>query len=297
MMKKNVPEAFENAVASFYGAKGGNAESPVWLCGLEWGERWSTEHPREPGFYRKDYSPEAWSLSQDVVKRYMAEPSVDAKKGRPSGNRFYQMQVGLVHAIVSDTDEGRPAEWVDKFGFFSKGRYGLSLNAFPVSLKGGPGEEKRWKEDKVLLVHEELGRAVSFAEWTGIATFAGYRKWCVATRRKVFSMFRREYHPAIIYCSGAHETKNFFDIWTDENDWDAQGGAFKGIHFRGNYLWLSNGPDKNSTLLAVGPSFGSQNGLDSHDKCWWLGRTLRRLCDEKFNDGGAWLQRERFMPQ
>lgn len=34
---QNVPVEFKRMVESFYGCTAGNINSPIWLCGLEWG--------------------------------------------------------------------------------------------------------------------------------------------------------------------------------------------------------------------------------------------------------------------
>ncbi len=298
-MCKKIPEGFVEAVASFYGSNGGDATNPVWLCALEWGGGYNAEKPAEPDFRRvSDIS----SIEPEEVKNWLAADWDGDGKGRSGGSAFHRTQVILLKAIISGTIEvgkADPYQWVDQYKFFSKGHYGLSLNAFPVSMPDRQTAARRWIEDKVLLM-PETGEVMSFAEWTGISTFQDYLTWCVSLRRKVFSAFRRKHHPAVIYCGGKSESARFFDIWTDELDQDTEYGRFE---FDGTvtkmefqYRWLNNGPDVNPTLLAVGPFFGSKYGLSSYDDCLECGVKLHQLCNARFNDGGAWLQKERFMP-
>lgn len=47
-MAKVIPENFRQAAASLYGCNGGNPESPIWLCALEWGGGYSQEKPIDP---------------------------------------------------------------------------------------------------------------------------------------------------------------------------------------------------------------------------------------------------------
>ncbi len=52
MAMREIPKSFTEAAGSLYGLNGGNPESPVWLCGLEWGGGYKLEKPEEPDFYQ-----------------------------------------------------------------------------------------------------------------------------------------------------------------------------------------------------------------------------------------------------
>lgn len=291
-----IPESFEAAASSLYGINGGNPESPVWLCGLEWGGGYKQEEPEEPDFSQEDES-DIQTLEPETVKKYLAGDFQGNGAGRPGGSAFYRSQIALLKAII-DGDFGKddPYTWVDEYGFFSKNRYGFSLNAFPVSMKGRTDGSRSWIEDKVLKVGD---RILSFSEWTGIPTFQEYLDWCVKQRNKVFCTFRKKYHPAVIYCGGKSEARRFFDVWADEGDQDAGNGQFEFdgtvTKMRFEYCWLNN-EGFNPTLLVVGPFFGGQYGLNSYDDILECGQNIRRICDARFNDGGAWLQRDKFIP-
>ncbi|MCM1512214.1 MAG: hypothetical protein NC112_03765 [Oxalobacter formigenes] len=297
-MAKEIPENFRQAAASLYGYNGGNLESPIWLCALEWGGGYSPEKPEDPadqekGFFA-DFEPEP--ISPQTLKGFIKGDWNGDGRGRQGGSAFYRVQVGLLKAIIdAGAYDGKdPAEWVDAFRFFDKGCYGLSLNAFPVSMSGRSSAWQYWYESKVLKVGGEL---LSFAEWTGIDTFYQYLDWVIETRRETFCAFRRKYRPAIIYCGGKGEAHRFFQLWTDGQDKDAEKGELHIGRFKSRYYWLNNGEKHHPTLLVLGYFFGSAPyALNSYEDIFQHGKALRELCDDKFNDGGAWLQREKFMP-
>lgn len=291
-----IPENFEAAASSLYGNNGGNPESPIWVCGLEWGVGYSPEEPKEPNFWSEN---DIFPIEPETMKAWIKGDFDEDGIGRPGGSAFYRIQVALLKAII-DGDFGKkvdPYTWMDEYGFFSKGRYGLGLNAFPVSMRNRTIAWESWTNDKVLKVD---GRILSFAEWTGIPDFNAYREWCAGLRQKAFCSLRRQYHPAVIYCGGKNEANYFFRMWTDEADKNAESGrfAFKGsaTEMEFQYRWLDNGANKQATLLVVGPFFGGAYGLTSYDDILECGQNIRRMCDERFNDGGAWLQKDKFIP-
>ena len=292
---REIPKSFTEAAGSLYGLNGGNPESPVWLCGLEWGGGYKLEKPEEPDFYQDN---DVLPVEPETVKAWLKGDFDEDGTGRPGGSAFYRVQVALLKAIVDgDLGKGDPYTWMDEYKFFSKGCYGLGLNAFPVSMRNRATAWKNWTNDKVLKVD---GRILSFAEWTGIPDFGAYRDWCAGLRQKAFCSLRRQYHPAVIYCGGKDDADYFFRMWADEADKNAESGtfAFQGstteMEFR--YRWLDNSANEQTTLLVVGPFFGGPYGLNSYDDILDCGQTIRRMCDAHFNDGGAWLQRDKFIP-
>lgn len=179
---KKIPESFVAAVSSLYGNNGGNPESPVWLCGLEWGGGYKPEAPKEPDFFEDN---EVFPIEPATMKARLKGDFNEDGTGRPGGSAFYRVQIALLKAIVDGDfgEECNPYKWIDEFGFFSKGCYGFGLNAFPVSMKGRDTARENWRNDKVLKVD---GQILSFAEWTGIPDFDEYRDWCAGLRQKVF---------------------------------------------------------------------------------------------------------------
>lgn len=299
-MAKVIPEIFRQAAASLYGCNGGNPESPIWLCALEWGGGYSTTEPEDPEDPEKGFA--AWAepveaIKPETLKGWIKGDFNGDGRGRRGGSAFWRVQVSLLKAIIDAgvDDKKDPSEWVDAYRFLDEGRYGLSLNAFPVSMAGRTSAWKRWREDKVLKVGED---SLSFSEWTGFDTFYQYLDWVVETRRETFCAFRRRYRPAIIYCGGKSDANRFLQVWTDEQDKNAEKGELEIGRFKSLYYWLDNGKNHHPTLLVLGYFFGSSPyALSSYDAIFQHGKALRELCDKKFNDGGAWLQKGKFRPK
>ena len=243
------------------------------------------------------FSVETAAIEPEVLKGWIRGDWNGDGRGRPGGSAFYRVQVSLLKAIIDAgvDDKKDPYEWVDIYRFLDKGCYGFSLNAFPVSMAGRTSAWKHWVENKVLKVD---GKLLSFAEWTGIDTFYQYLDWVVETRRETFCALRRKYRPAIIYCGGRSDANRFLRIWTDEKDKNAEKGELNLGRFNSTYYWLDNGENHHPTLLVLGYFFGSSPyALGSYQAVFEHGKALYELCNEKFNDGGAWLQRERFLPE
>lgn len=304
-MAKDIPENFRQAAASLYGINGGNPASPIWLCALEWGAGYSKEEPVDPkdpgkGFFA-DF--ETAAIEPEVLKGWIRGDWNGNGRGRRGGSAFWRVQVSLLKAIIDagvddrkeHYDKKKPYEWVDIYRFLDKGCYGFSLNAFPVPMAGRTSAWKHWRENKVLKVGGEL---LSFAEWTGMDTFYQYLDWVVETRRETFCALRRKYRPAIIYCGGKSDANHFLQLWTDEQDKNAEKGELHIGRFKSAYYWLDNEEKHHPTLLVLGYFFGSAPyALNSYEDVFLHGKALRELCDKKFNDGGGWLQREKFMPE
>lgn len=126
------------------------------------GGGYKQEEPEKPDFFPEDES-DMQTSEPETVKKYLAGDFQGNGAGRPGGSAFYRSQIALLKAII-DGDFGRddPYTWVDEYGFFSKNRYGFSLNAFPVSMKGRTDGSRSWIEDKVLKAGD---RILSFSEY------------------------------------------------------------------------------------------------------------------------------------
>lgn len=298
-MTSMLPQNFIDAMASFYGAGGGNPASPIWLCGAEWSGGFDPagpagqSDPEDEFFAVNELSP----IKPEKMKQFLKGDWSGTGNSCPGGSAFYRTQVRLLKAIIDPEgyryDAQAPYDWVDEYQFFNKDGYGLSLNAFPVAMKGRTkAPDRRWREHKVLKVQ---GKLLSLAEWTGIPDFEAYQNKCAAIRNRIFCALRRKYQPPLIYCGGydasQQNTSHLLQIWTDEQDKYVLRLFPTKLEFA--YRWLNNGENKAPTLLVVGYFFGNQR-LNSKRYILECGRELRFLCEREL--GKAWLRKEAFFP-
>lgn len=282
-----IPKELKNITTSFFGANGGSLDNPIWLCGLEWGGGYSEEEYLVPENLQGD---SVTSITVEELKAFLV------KRGRS----FFRSQIALLHAITANSEDRKHVRARacidDGFHFFCKDNYGVSLNAYPISMKARSTSQVDWERKVVQLQKNSV--PLSLRDWTSFDTFDDYKTWCTLQRASVFSNARLQYSPAIVYCGGIGEKRNFYRIWANQDYKEPEGTInFSEKCSPAEYWWLDNGQGRQETLLVIGPFFVNRYGLNSYEKCWNLGRSLRNICFERFKDNGAWLQEDLYMPR
>ncbi|WP_345848455.1 hypothetical protein [Shewanella algae] len=173
-----VTQKFKNMALSFYGCDGGNLNSTVWTCGLEWGGgyenneipeselkalklwSWDTDGETVAGCLRHQYNQKlAWFFS------YLYGWNVDDYKNESIKNKL----------------------------FCSEGT-GFKMNAFPISFKN----------------RDSVSWSQKIKEQTGIDSFQVYKEWCIENRGKHFHNLIQKHNPQIVLCTGISSSNEFF---------------------------------------------------------------------------------------
>ena len=295
-------------VVSYAGLNGGDPKSPVWLCGLEYGNSLLESVP--PPLSEKDF---VWNndTDHDYFTPKMAEDWVmarwDGVHGRPGGCSFYRSQFGILTALIENTasaDELTASRYAaGKYEYLGENRLGYSCNLSPIGMSNRKNAEAEWNQSGVIQV-KEYDHPVSMAEWTGFKHYANvdpnhpedsFMPWCVRVRSPLFVALRRKYAPKVIYCGGFTVAfEEFCELWSGQKSAELALKTEDVSGLKCSYAWLDNGPDKQPTLLMIGPFFTNQYGLNSYDKCWSLAKAIRTLIEEKLGQDALRLQK--FLP-
>lgn len=295
---------FKSYVASYAGLNGGDPESPVWFCALEWGGGFANGgkvvNASEFTGDALDFDYLTKTTAENLLlARWHGEPT------RPGGSAFYRSQYGIATALIENPPEAklltRARQAVSKYEFMGKHRLVYSLNLSPISMSCRSKAEGEWRKPALVKVpeHDEL---TSFAEWTGFKHYAAtsdpeesFVPWCAIVRSPLFVELRRKYAPAVIYCGGWSVAFNEFCVlWTGKS---REQLAFETEAISGlgcNFIWLENGEGKRPTLLMIGPFFCNRYGLNSYKKFWAVAKAIRHLTEKTLGKEG--LQFKKFIP-
>lgn len=281
-------ENFTKLVESFYGSTVGNIQSPVWLCGLEWGGGYDPETPileseLEP-YGMEDL--QATSL-QDFIDSFWAAKSP-----------FCRNTMKLLCELYNCTDPkekasyGQNWETWEKLGIVGSNGLALILNAYPISFENRSVAGKSWDKYKIRTAGDELN-PISLSEWTGIENFEKYLGVVVERRSKIYANERKSRSPKLIICFGIQHQEAFFKLWGVE-------GEYAELEFNFDKpfdptLQSAQLPTPNcfatwadDTLVAVVPFPSGSNGLNSDDRIKNVSAWLYHAVSEKY--GSDWLK-------
>lgn len=282
----NVPERFLKIVQSFYGCTTGNVDSPVWLCGLEWGGGLSLEAPT----YLDSWNPygfedlQCWSW-QEFKEEFWAPRS-----------KYCQNALKVLLTIQKGhyCEKDYKLSWSELEKHKTVGANGLAmfLNAFPISFAGRSVADKDWQQYEVLFSD---GSTKKFPDWLGKSceNFWKYKNFVLEHRAKTYVDERKKRCPKLIVCFGKNSASDFKTLWGVEEN----APEYLALSMRkdGNcdcfgYL-LDNGSGKQKTLLFITPFIGGPYGLNSPELIENVFGQLRKKMD---NNGAAfgpnWLE-------
>lgn len=286
-------KACRQAAHSIHGSNGGNPESPIWLCALEWGGGMKdTEEASELVKWFEDEAawdreamsgcpgdPDAWKVNWE---RLAWKKAVEAYKEAP---RFYWPQFALMSLLMGERRMPAP-EVFRRWHCLERQGLGYSFNVSFVARSGRNVSEALWRSQTV----RDEGRELSWADWTGFATYADFFQYCAQARQPVFRALRKRFCPAVIYCGGKIERENFRRAWAEEDT------KFTAVDKYGlTYAWLQNSEGKPDTLLVIGPFFNGPYSL------WWtdyregIAAVIREIAKRRLGSDealAAWLRRE-----
>lgn len=197
---------FFDVANSFYGCTIGNIDSPIWICGLEWGGGLSQDVPTPTEFFTpygfeelqclnaKDFENNFWDSHSPFCRAVIKILSVLSKDSIISWNSFADLE---------------------KEGMIGRDGLALVLNSNPLSFSGRGAAKKDWDKFKIRL---PLGEVISFSEWTQCGSFDEYSFKVLKIRRRLFEEERKKRKPRIIVaCGEAYKLFLGSDCLCDEN--------------------------------------------------------------------------------
>ena len=233
-----VTEKFKNMALSFAGCDGGNLQSEVWFCGMEWGgtqnndEKIASDFDAQPeptSWQDKDFKG-SWSAQYNQKICWFLHYFYDLYWEKMSYQQFVE-----TYKIMYRKPDG----------------CGFKMNMFPIRFKGR--KDVKWDE--------LLGKA------TGFDSFHAYREWCVTHRGEFFREQMRKNQPKLVMCTGIEEKENCFRFFAGESNYQTLDcGRF-------TLFYAMHG----NTLVCVSPFWGGKNGINSYEKMEVLVRKVQDL--------------------
>lgn len=193
-----VTQNFKDMALSFSGCDGGNLNSNIWTCGLEWG-----------GGYENNIIPEdifkalplgAWDIGENTIVDNL--------------NYQYNQKLAWFFSYLLGWDaEDYKNESVTN-GLYCKNGIGFKMNAFPISFPD---------RDSVTWLPKTIDQ-------TGFNNFSEYKNWCVEHRGAYFHDLIKIHSPKLVLCTGIESSTEFMDFFRcDESSIKPQDGFNIGL--------------------------------------------------------------------
>jgi hypothetical protein len=240
-MDKNL----EKWACSFSGCDGGNPNSNIWLCGIEWGYENATEEQRED-YYKYGLANEIKQGEHKLDKNYNF--FTDESMKFPFNLAFAKLYSAL------QSEDGEVSSVIKKSNEL------LKLNLSPIAFR--KDDNCLWNEDII--------------QTTGFKTKVDFVKYLNSLNR--FKSIRNEYKPKLIICIGNSYKNDFLKCFFGEENIQLNEEALKPEDSNKNqnkrYMYHAK---HNGTLLVVTPFSTSSNGLNSDFLIQEAGRKIKKL--------------------
>ena len=222
----SVTQQFKDMALSFNGCDGGNLDSSIWTCGLEWGEGYENNEIPEDIF--KAFPAGAWDTGKETVLG-----NLEGQR-----NQYNQKLAWFFSYLLGWNIEDYKNEAV-KNGLLCQNRIGFKMNAFPISFKDR--DSVSWSEQTKIQ--------------TGLSDFDEYREWCIENRGTYFYDHIKTHSPKIVLCTGNGSLSEFMRFFRcNKNSIEPHNGLDVGS------------TNNAKTLIFVVPFFGGSNGINSYEK-------------------------------
>lgn len=193
---QNVPVEFKRMVESFYGCTAGNINSPIWLCGLEWGGGHDPSVPipiqdLEPYGFEELH---CWTTKEFWANFWASE------------SKFCQAVVKLLIGIRDGEYTSRKRPWnldfLTETNLIGPKGLALTLNAFPISMHGTAQRWNNWNTYQVRLAD---GTPLLLKDWTNLHTYDDYSKFVFQYRTSTYSNELQKRRPQLVVCFGYND--------------------------------------------------------------------------------------------
>lgn len=276
---------FKKLVESFYGSTIGNVQSPVWLCGLEWGGGCDPKTP----ILESEFEPYSLEDIQATSLQDFIDSFWDAH------SPFCRNTMKVLCELYNCTDPGEKASYCqswetwERLGIVGANGLALVLNAFPISFGNRDVAAAQWNEYKVRTM-DDAHNTIPLRDWTGLNSFWEYKDFVVKHRSKIYSNERKFRKPKLIICFGKQSLDNFLDLWAVEDKNPAMTFNFDDP-FNLDFESKSN-PNcfaywADETLVAVVPFPNGPSGLTSDERIKNVSTWLYNAVFKKY--GYKWL--------
>lgn len=222
-MNNQINPKFKEWACSFSGCDGGNINSSVWVCGLEWGR----PHYENNQIQDRDLEPKFVSGSWDTNDEDVRTNLTGSKMGfNQKLAWFYSYLLGWNICHYKD-------EAVNNHLFCQEGT-GFKMNAFPISFKD----------------RESIAWTDTTRELTGLQDFEDYRKWCIEYRGDFFYKLIEKHNPRMVVCTGITSSNDFIEFFKCEKSKKEP---------KDNFVVCPT--NNNNTLIFVVPFFNARKGI------------------------------------
>lgn len=290
---EGVPKEFQQLIESFYGCSTGNINSPVWICGLEWGGGWSQDIP----------------IPHNSLRAYSFE-DIQCFSGEDFEENFWAPKSNFCHGALMALQAIKRTKFDGQYEIDFKvlerekivGPFGLGLilNAFPISFSGRTNAQNEWEKYKVRLSD---GSVKTIEEWTSFKNIAEYQDYVSYARSKTYTLKRKELCPKVIICFGISNARQFKKLWgakdSDHVVLPIEDEDKKSLPNNKCY-WLSNGEGKSNTLLVITTFPGAIYGLKGSDQYDTLFKSIDSFLSTNlgslWDDSMSWYRSDKGLP-
>lgn len=237
---------FKELALSFYGCDGGNLQSKIWFCGLEWGGDlvWE-ENTDSEKIVTID---EDYGYLDDQYREVDYCNNVSWSHGFGGGlaNGFNQKICWFLNYYLGldPTDSYQYDDFVreHKICFNEPDGIGFKMNLFPLN---SPGHNHDWDENR--------------ARFSGFFARRAYEEWCEVHRGEFFQRLVRENGPEVIIATGKTSWSKFVRFFGAEAI-PLQEASLNEVTISYCKLPYSD------TYLIITPFFGGPSGINSFKK-------------------------------
>lgn len=249
---------FKEWACSLSGCDGGNPQSPIWLCGIEWG-------------YAKNRGETDEEYGKKVAEYYSDELPDEISRGKYSPKKKFVWSehlaypFGISAAKLFMALNGYSVKDYSELASKYKDLNLFKLNLYPIAFR---------------YTGYDLWEKYSISKYTGLDSKDVYRAWCFINRFPAISEEVRKYSPKIIIGVGISYLVDFFTCFAapygTENIYTRiiQAKSANDSASR-TYYWSRINEGK--TILAVVPFFSSRYGLNSNELLQQVGNEIFEL--------------------
>jgi hypothetical protein len=265
MTELKITQNFKDWACSFSGCDGGNPESEIWLCGIEWGYGKKKDQTQE------EYEKKLDNYYTKELREEIVEGARPDKQYLLTATHHLTYQFGQKVAKLCAVIEGCNLSEKKYYEFLNKEHPNaeiFKLNLYPVAF---PNES------------DELWEKYQLPEITGLASKPIYRTWCFLNRFPFMSKQVETYKPRLIIATGISHLTDFVVCFAGQSGVDD-------IHKKTITSESDSGHNKRDlywarinerTKLFVIPFLGGQYGLNSDDLIQKIGEEIRKIRDLK----------------
>lgn len=232
-----VSKNFSEAAQSLYGCDGGNLNSSVWICGLEWGGQ--AKHDLSEVI--KVDAPIGWDSDDETI--------ADCLQSEGMG---YNQKIAWLFSYLFNWDISDYVTEAEKYRLMCHQGVGFKMNMFPLSFENR--NNINWTE-----AHKSYSNLNGFDE---------YKRWTIENRGKYFQNLVLKHNPKLIVCTGITSDSEFMAFF----DCDAP----EQHRIYNDQMRLCLGKINNGkTMILVVPFFGGPSGINSYKKMEALSNFIR----------------------